>query len=167
MSNRTSWTAGNGQGLTWGAAFNSSDLASLASGHSVMSSVADIANQTNLDMFADVAIELAIASTTLTAGAVASLYIFDKFGIDGSNSYYGDNSLPSGTQEAYLPNYGLAGVCAPTITGAAQTVVTLLFKQIIIPPRAFRFAFANSLGVTLGSGTQYASYVTYNLNLND
>src|SRR5271170_7833744 len=43
MANRTAWTAGNGVGFTWTTAINGSDLASLANGSTVLSSVADIA----------------------------------------------------------------------------------------------------------------------------
>jgi len=168
MTNNTGWTAGRGQGLTFGTAMNAADIDSLATGHSVMSSVADIANQTYQDQFADVAVELVIASTTLAAGAALSLYIFDKYQIDGSTSYYGDNSLTStgGTQEAYLPGYGLAGTYNATITGAAQTLVVATFRQVVLPTRAFRFALGNSLAVSLAASGHYVSYVTYNISLN-
>lgn len=169
MAGRTSWTAGNGQGLTWGTAFNYSDNESLASGSSVMSSIADIANGTYLDMFADVACELAIASTTLAAGATLALWVFDKYEIDGLTNYYGDNSLLSsgGQQKAYFPSYQPVYTAAPTITSGAQTLVVATFKQIILPPRSFRFAFGNLLGVALSSAHQIVEYVTYNINLND
>ena len=166
MTNNTAWAAGRGVGLTWTSCFNTGDLASIPSGSSVMSSVADIANGTALDQFADVAFELAIASTTLTAGASLALCIYDKFQIDGSNNYYGDNALPSGTQKAYLASYGLASAVSMTITGVAQTVITGKFRQVILPPNTFRFALISSLGVTLGAGTQYVSYITYNQALN-
>lgn len=171
MANNTGWIGGRGQGLTYGAAFNTADLASLASGSAVMSSVADIANgSTNFDIFADIAFELAIASTTLAAGATCVLAVYDKFSIDGSNSYYGDNAYSSGSQKAYLPLYCWGGgglyTCTPTITGSAQTLVTGEFTMVRIPPRAFRFVFGQILGVTLGSGTQYSQYETYNTQLN-
>jgi hypothetical protein len=169
VSNTTGWVAGRGQGLTPGAAFNSSDIASMPNGKAALSSVADIANQTYLDQFADVFAEIAISSATLAAGVGLVLYVFDKFEIDGSNNYYGDNSLAGtggGTFASYLPSYKPIPSSGPTITGSAQTLVLCTFEQIILPPRAFRFALGNNLGVTLGSGTQYVSFVTYNQNLN-
>lgn len=170
MSARTAWVAGNGQGLSFGSAFNTGDLASLASGSSVMSSVADIANGTNLDIYVDVAFELAIASTTLAAGATVMLAVFDKFQIDGSTSYYGDNSQASGSQKAYLPAYSYGGrgpyIFNPTITGSAQTLVLGTFSQVLLPPRSFRFVLGQVLGVALGAGTQYCQYETFNVNLN-
>lgn len=172
MAGTTAWVAGRGQGLSYGTntAFASADLASLASGSSVMSSVADIANQTNLDTLADVAFQLTIASTTLAAGAVCLLWVFDKYQVDGSTSPYGDGSMASGTQKAYQPSYCYGGrgpyTLAPAITGAAQTTVWGVFTQVLLPPRACRFVFGQSLAVALGAGTQYASFETYNLNLN-
>jgi hypothetical protein len=168
MTSRTSWVAGNGAGLTWTQAFNYTDVGSLASGSAVMSSVADIANGTYLDMFADVACELTISSTTLAAGASLALWVFDKYEIDGSTNYYGDNSLLTGSaQKAYFPSYQPLYIASPTITGSGQTVVVATFKQIILPPRSFRFAFGNLLGVTLAQTHQPIDYVTYNINLND
>src|ERR1700744_6592396 len=53
MANRTAWTAGNGVGLSWSTAINGSDLASLANGSTVLSSVADISNGSKLDLYGD------------------------------------------------------------------------------------------------------------------
>jgi hypothetical protein len=169
VSNTIAWIGGAGQGLTWGAAFNASDLSSLANSNAVLSSAADIANGTALDLYADVAVEIAIPSTTLAVGAAIYLFLFDEFKIDGTNSYYGDNSLVAGTAKAYLPTYGLVGTVTPTITGAAQTVVTGAVRGILLPPRSFRFVLGNALGVTLdasGTADSYVSYTTYKLNDN-
>ena len=166
MTNTTGWSPGRGAGLIWTAAFNSSDLISLPSGSAVMSSVADIANGTFYDLFADVAFELNFASTTLAVSAALGLFIYDKFEIDGSNNYYGDNALPSGSQQTYVPGYGFASSFSPTFINVTQTLVTGCFRQVILPPRSFRFVLANNLGVTLGSSTQFCSYMTYDQNLN-
>lgn len=169
MANRTAWTPGNGVGLTWTQCFATADLSSLATAHSILSSQGDIANGTAFDQFADVAFELFIPSTTLVAGAALALCVFDKFEIDGTTNYYGDNSLAAGTSANFLTSYGGAYPFGPTITGAAQTVVTGSFKGIILPPRTFRFALVNNLGVTLdasGTAVSYCSYTTYNQNLN-
>ena len=168
MANTIAWIGGAGAGLTWTSAFNASDVDSLASGSAVMSSVADIANGSSLDLYADVAFELAISSTTLAAGAALYLYLLDKFEIDGSTNYYGDNSLTStgGTQKAYLPSALQVGAFSPTIIGAAQTLVVGMFKGVLIPPRSFRFGFGNLLGVTLSSSGHFVSYQTYKLQDN-
>lgn len=172
MASTTGWIAGRGQGLSYGTntAFATGDLASLASGSSVMSSLADIANQTNLDTLADVAFQLAIASTTLSVGAVCQLWVFDKYQVDGSTSPYGDGSMASGTQKNYQPSYCYGGrgpyIVAPAITALGQATVWGVFTQVLLPPRACRFVFGHALGVTLGAGQQYASFETYNVNLN-
>src|SRR6267142_5618339 len=100
MVSRTAWTAGNGVGFTWTTAINSADLASMANGSTVVSSVADIANQTNLDMFMDVSVRCAIASSTIVAGANLALWRFDLLD-DGST--YGDGNFVPGTQKAATP----------------------------------------------------------------
>ncbi len=60
MASRTAWIAGNGQGLTWGTLINSADMTTgpLATANTVLSSVADIANGTNLDQFMDISASL-------------------------------------------------------------------------------------------------------------
>lgn len=165
MSNRTAWTAGNGQGLTWGTAINGSDLASLANGSTVLSSVANIANGTNLDMYADLSVELTIGSATPSAGAYLGLYIAALME-DGSS--YGDGSLTSGATITRAPPWSPAGII-PLQSSAATTLLAGFIQGIIIPPGSFRFALYNGSGITLSAtaANNVVKYRTYNLNLNN
>ena len=170
MTSRTAWTAGNGVGYTWSALFNSADLASLGSASAVMSSVAAITNQTSQDIYMDVSLRLAMASTTLTAGASFALYLYALLD-DGTT--YGDNAFSAGTGSANTitntkigqsPVYSFAF----PITGAGATVLSGQALGIVIPPGTFTCALANwtAPATALSAGTQVCKYRTYNTNLN-
>lgn len=162
MANRTAWTAGNGVGFTWSTLINSADLASMANGSSVLSSVADITNQTSLDMFMDISASFAIASTAITAGANISFWLY---ALNQDGTTYGDNQLTAGTQAAKTPAFSPCG----TIALPAATLTSLIgyLQQIIIPPGSFRVAAQNNSGVGFSAGTQTVKYRTYNINLNN
>lgn len=163
MANRTAWTAGNGAGLTWATAINSSDLASLASGSSVLSTVADITNGTALDQFMDLSVRELIASSTIVAGAAFSFYLYALLD-DGAT--YGDGQLVAGTQKAATPAFPPCAV-VPLVAAAAQTNLVGFYQGIILPPGSFRLAQQNSSGFALTSGTQTVKYRTYNINVNN
>lgn len=165
MSNRTAWTPGNGQGLTWGTAINGSDLASLASGSTVLSSVADIANGTNLDQFADISVELTISSATPSAGACLELYLAALLG-DGST--YGSGEMSSGGVITRAPALMPVGTI-PLQSSVATTLLAGFIQGIVLPPGSFRFALYNGSGITLSStaGNNAVKYRTYNQNLNN
>src|SRR5262245_60192722 len=116
MANRAAWIAGNGVGFTWTTAINSADMASLANGSCVMSSVADIANQTALDIFMDVSVRCAIASSTIAAGANLALFLYALLD-DGTT--YGDGQLTSGTQTTKVPAFAPCAVI-PLVAAASQ-----------------------------------------------
>ncbi len=149
------WIGGSGQGLTWGSAFNSSDMASMTNGQSVLSSIADITNGTALDIFADISINL--PSITVAAPAYAGIYLYP---LNQDGSTYGDNQLSSGTAASKVPSstYLVGAIVMPT--GAAAVHGTLI--GIVLPPGSFRFVFYNQLGASLTSGTQTCQYRTYN-----
>lgn len=163
MTARTAWTAGNGVGLTWTTLINSADLASMPTGDTVLSSVADIANGgTNLDMFMDISAILAISSSAVAAGANLAFWLY---GLQEDGTTYGDGQLASGTQAAVTPSFAPCAVMPlPTAT---ITKLAGFSQQIIIPPGSFRVAMQNNSGFTLTSGTQAVKYRTYNLNLNN
>jgi hypothetical protein len=163
MTARTAWTAGNGAGLTWTTGINSADLASMPTGSTVVSSVADIANGTNLDMFMDVSCRLAISSSTIIAGANLALWLYDLLD-DGTT--YGDGQFTNGTQAAKTPMFSPIATI-PLVAAASQTLLIGYANQIIIPPGSFRLALQNNSGFTLTAGTQTVKYRTYNLNLNN
>lgn len=163
MTSRTAWTAGNGQGLTWGTAINSADMVSMANGATVGSSVADIANGTNLDMFMDLSASCVIASSTIAAGANLAFFIF---ALNQDASTYGDGQFTNGTQKTQTPTFAPCGVM-PLFAAASQTALIGYIQGIIIPPGSFRVAIQNNSGFALTAGTQTVKYRTYNLNLNN
>jgi hypothetical protein len=165
MANRTAWTAGNGVGFTWTTAINESDLESLASGSSVLSSIGGITNQTALDLYADVSLRMTISSSTPSAGAFFALYLYALLD-DGAT--YGDGQLTAGTQKAYLP--AMAPCAVVPIESAAATTLMAGFRQgLIIPPGTFNFALYNGTGLALSStgSNCIVKYRTYNLQLNN
>jgi hypothetical protein len=163
MTNRTAWTAGNGAGLTWSTAINSADMASMTNGQSVLSSVSDITNGTNFDMFMDISVRLAIASSTIAAGATIPLWIYELLD-DGAT--YGDGQLTAGAAAAKTPTFAPCAII-PLVAAAAQTTLVGFTNQIMIPPGSFRLALQNNSGFALSSGTQTVKYRTYNINLNN
>jgi len=163
MASRTAWTAGNGVGFTWTTAINSADMASMATANSVVSSVADIANQTNLDQFADISFSLAIASNTIVAGANIAFWICE---LNQDGSTYGDGQFTNGTAAAKTPTFPPCGVF-PLVAAASQTTLVGTCLGIILPPGSFRFAMQNNSGFALTAGTQTVKYRVYNINLNN
>jgi hypothetical protein len=166
MTNRTAWTAGNGQGLTWGLLFAVTDYESLANGSCVRSTIADIANGSNLDMYMDISYLLSIASNTITSGANFSFWIY-LLNQDGST--YGDNQLPTaGTAAAITPAF--APVASMGIPAVATTTNMYGYATgILLPPGSFRMAIQNNSGFTLNAaaGSMAIQYRTYNINLNN
>ena len=173
MTTRTAWTAGNGAGLAnWGAPlFNSADLASLGTTKAVMSTITPIANGTALDQFMDVSLILAIASTTLTAGASFALYLYNLLQ-DGAT--YGDGAFSAGAGSSHTITNTFIGKSPVfsfnfSITGSATTVLAGDATGIVIPPGTWLPVLANWIApaTALTSGTQTVYYRTYNQNLNN
>lgn len=162
MTSRTSWTGGNGQGLTWGTLINSADMSSLANGSTVLSSVAAITNGTALDMFMDISAQCLMGSNPLSSGAALSfwLYLLQQ---DGTT--IGDGRLSSGNQTVLTPPWSPVSTI-PLPVAAAQTKLTGMTTGIIIPPGTFQVAIQNNSGYSFTNGTQTVSYRTYNINLN-
>jgi hypothetical protein len=162
MVSRTAWTAGNGVGYTWTTLINSANISSLANGSSCLSSVADITNQTAQDQFMDISYLLAIASSTIVAGANFAFWLYY---LNQDGSHYGDNQLPTpGTPVAITPSFPpCASLSVPAV--ASTTAMYGTATGIVIAPGSFRVAIQNNCGFTL-SGTQTVMYRTYNQNLN-
>lgn len=165
MANRTAWTAGNGQGLVWGTLINGADLASLANGSTVLSTVADITNGTAFDLYTDISVRMTVTSATPPAGSFFGLYLAALLD-DGVT--YGDGTLTSGSTITRAPPYAPVGII-PLESAAAATVLAGFVQGILIPPGSFRFALYNNSGAALSStaGNCIAKYRTYNLNLNN
>jgi hypothetical protein len=165
MANRTAWTGGNGVGFTWTTAINGSDLASLANGSTVLSSVVDIANQTALDIYADLSVRMTVPSATPPAGAWLGIFLAALLD-DGAT--YGDGSLTSGSTITRAPPWSPIG-SIPLETATAATLLAGFVQGIVIPPGSFRFALYNSSGAALSStaGNCIVKYRTYNMQLNN
>jgi hypothetical protein len=165
MANRTAWTAGNGVGFTWTTAINGSDLASLANGSTVLSSVADITNQTNLDIYADISVRMTVASATPPAGAWLGIFLAALLD-DGAT--YGDGFLTSGGTITRAPPWSPCGAI-PLETAAAAINLSGFVQGIVIPPGSFRFALYNGSGAAFSAtaGNCIVKYRTYNMQLNN
>lgn len=151
------WIAGAGQ-PTYGAAFNAADLNSLAGGNSVLSGITPIANQTNLDIFADLSI--ALASITTAAPATLSVYLFP---LNQDGTTYGDGQFTPGTPSAAVPSptYWVGDVLVPVGT---QPVVGTL-SRVIMPKQQFLWLVQNNLGAAIASSGNSAKYTTYNRSI--
>lgn len=162
MTSLTKWAAGNGVGFTWSTAINSADLASMATANTVVSSVADIANQTALDQFMDLSAFCVISSNTIASGANLAFWLY---ALQQDGSTYGDGQFTNGTAAAKTPTFAPCAVM-PLVAAASQTNLVGFSQGILIPPGSFRLAMQNNSGFTLTSGTQTVKYRTYNINLN-
>lgn len=160
MASRTAWVAGNGVGFTWATAIASANMASMTNAQAVMDST-DITNQTALDIFADISISLAIASSTIAAGANIAIWLA---ALNQDGSTYGDNHLTT-TAASVTPSYPPLAII-PLFAAAAQTSLIGQAMGLIIPPGTFRWAMQNNSGFALSAGTQIIKYRTYNTNLN-
>jgi hypothetical protein len=165
MANRTAWTAGNGVGFSWTALFASGDLTSLANGSTVLSSAADITNQTALDQYMDISVRCTVGSATPPAGAYIGLFLAALLD-DGAT--YGDGSMASGATITRAPPYAPVGII-PLESAAATTLLAGFVQGIIIPPGSFRIALLNASGAALSStaANNVAKYRTYDVNLNN
>jgi hypothetical protein len=164
MANCTAWTAGNGAGYTWTSLFATADLEGLVNGDSVLSSLSAIANQSNQDLYGELAIEAVIASGKPSAGANFMVWLAE-LGEDGST--YGDGQLTAGTPAAYTPPWP---PCAVFAIQSVNTVTSLIGppQLILLPFNSFRCILQNNTGITLSSSTaSVAKLITGNLNLNN
>ena len=163
MANQiTGWQGGRlNSGLTWTAAFASTDLPSLPSGSTILSSAGAITNGTSLDMFIDISVRCIIAASTIPAGAALPLWLFPLLD-DGST--YGDGQFTAGTQAAKTPTFAAIG-SIPLVVAALQTSLVGALTGITIPPGSFLPALQNLSTFTFTSGTQTVKYRSYNINL--
>src|SRR5215469_1958505 len=136
------WIAGSGVGLTWTAAFGSSDLNSIASGNAILSSLSGITNGTSLDIFCDVAIVL--ASAAFVAPASAGIYLYP---LHQDGSTYGDGRFTSSAAGAPPQIYNVATIGFVAATQAQQGQAL----RIVMPPGTFKFVYFNNGGVALAA----------------
>lgn len=165
MTNRTAWVAGNGVGLTWTACFAPGDLTSLVDSKSVLSSAAAITNGTNLDIYADVSVEITVGSATPRAGAYIGIWLAP---LQNDGTIYGDGQLVAGTAATYVPPWSPAAIIPIQSTNASTTIIGQA-NGIILPPGSFNFILYNFTNVTLSStaANNTCKFRTYNINLNN
>jgi hypothetical protein len=149
MTNIGKWSL-SGVGLT---SVLTTGLNSLAN-NTMSAASATYANQTNLDLYAD--IEVVLASLSPAAGAFVAIYILES--VDGTNfpaQSDADLRLTSTQLLAVLP----VGVTAAT----AQRVVA---RNVLLPPAAIQFKLDNQTGVALNASGNTVKILPYDYNLN-
>lgn len=151
------WIGGSGVGFTWTAAFSGTDLTgAIANASSLLSSVADITNQTSLDIFCDFSISL--GSITTAAPNYLGVYLYP---LNEDGTTYGDGNFVAGTIKAATPSatYFKGSIIVPA---AAATVSVGTLTGIIMPPGSFRFCIQNNLGASTATTANTYKYRTYN-----
>lgn len=147
------WIAGSGQGLTFGDAFSTATLNSIASGNAILSDVS-ITNGTALDMFADVSI--ALASLAVVAPNFIGVYLYP---LNKDGTTYGDGRFGAAAAGPPPGNYyvGQIGLVAATQAQEGST-----YTPIRLPPGTFKFVLFNQAGVAFAASGNTCQYRTYN-----
>lgn len=165
MTGIAGWATGR-LAATWTAAFGSTDLNSLASGNSVLSTVVfDNDASGSRDLMAKIAARLTIASSTIAAGAYLSLWIAELLD-DGTT--YGEGKITT------AGNAGAAAYTPPwpawaTIDFSAGSAITTLAggrSGLILPKSKFALIAQNGSGFALAASGQNVNLMTGNLNSN-
>lgn len=147
MANVTKW------GTTTPVVLLTTELNALANGSASAASAA-IANQTNLEVYAD--IELSLASLSPASPNYCTLYILEA--IDSVN-------YPSATA-AVLRNQPAQILCTFALDTTAATAQRLVVRNVLLPPCTFKLVLDNQAGVALGATSNTLKMVTYGVNLN-
>ena len=113
-----------------------------------------VANQTNLDIYADVWLHL--ATLTATAGAYGTLYILPA--LDGA--FYPSSAAAGLRQQT---THVLCTFALGTPTTTAQDIVV---RNVVLPPEAFKLVYDNQAGVALNPLANTITFITYDVNLN-
>lgn len=164
MANRSAWTAGNlnAGGLAYTAAFGA-ELNSLANGSTVLSSVS-FDNTAGMDEFFDVSAVLAIASSTIAAGAGLTLWLA---ALQGDTTSYGEGRLALGASSpSYFPGFPSFGAINFQ-TGATITALIGDLGGLSLRPCKFALCVQNLTGFNLASSGNSIWIRTYNQNLNN
>jgi hypothetical protein len=167
MANITGWVPGRLTGTTWATAFNASDLASLPSGASVLSSLTPFANDGAgvFDQLVKISVKLAITSTLLTAGSCVTIWLAEQLD-DLTN--FGDGGLTAGTQATYTPPW--EPLCVIPMVPQATTKIWGVRSNLLLPPSTFALILQNSLTATanppLSASGNTIKILTGNVNTN-
>ena len=152
MATTGKWKAGTNPPGTPLTVFTGAAINSLANNTATAASTA-IANQTNLDLYADIWLHL--GSLTPTAGGYVTIYILEA--IDSS-------TYPSATASILRnqPSHVLVTMSLDTAVGAQDVVV----RNVLLPPASFKLVLDNQSGVSLNAAGNTLTLITYNLDLN-
>jgi hypothetical protein len=113
-----------------------------------------VANQTNLDIYVD--IEVNLSSLSPTAGAYVALYIFEA--VDGTN-YPAQSDADTRLTSTQL-------LCVLPIGTTATTAQRVVARNVVIPPGIFKIKLDNQTGVNLGATLNTVKFNAYDVNLN-
>ena len=140
---------------SWTNLFNSSDINSLASGSSVLSSI-QIDNTGALDLMLDVSFNL--GAVTVGAGAPSLSLFLAILNEDGST--YGDGLFAS--QAAGSPSSAYLVRAWTFVASNAYSPLVGSATGIVLPRQKFKCYLLNSLGATLNSSGNVIDYQTTN-----
>lgn len=146
------WITGTGQGLTWGDAFSTATLNSIAAGNAILSDIS-IANGTALDVFADVSI--ALGSVAFVAPNYIGIYIYP---LNKDGTTYGDGRF--GSAAAGPPDGAYYAGRIPLVAATQAQEGTA--RGLVLPPGTFKFVLYNGGGVALAGSGNTCQYRTYN-----
>jgi hypothetical protein len=132
----------------------STQLNSLANGAMNSTASSDIANQTNLDLYAD--FEIVLGSLSPTSGAYIGLYFLES--VDGTN-------FPA-QSDADLRLTATQMLGAVPIGTTAATGQRVVIRNILLPPSLFRVKLDNQTGVALNASGNTVKIKPCNFNLN-
>lgn len=131
----------------------STELNSLANNTMSSASTTVVANQTNLDIYAD--IELVLASFTPGSNPYVTIYILEA--IDSTN-------YP--TASAVLRNQPSQVLCSIPLDTSAATAQRIVVRNVLLPPGSFKLALDNQSGQAIAASGNTVKIITYNYNLN-
>src|SRR5262245_48942883 len=146
------WIAGSGQGLTWGNAFTSSTLNSIANGNAILSDL-QIDNSSAFDIFADVS--FIGGSVTTAAPNYIGIYWYPLLD-DGTT--YADGRFGSSAAGPPPSCYFRGAIIFPVGTQAP----TGALERIVLPPGKGKFLIYNQAGAAFAASGNTLKYRTYN-----
>lgn len=129
------------------------ELNSLANG-SMSAASGAINNDTNLDMYGD--LELNLGALSPTAGGYVSVYIAEA--PDGTNY-----PAPSAADQRLQTN---ALLCTFAVSTTASTAQRLVARNVLLPPGKFKLYVDNQSGGAMAASGNTLKLLPYNLNLN-
>lgn len=152
MANIGKWSL-SGVGLTTIFSSGTTVIDSITTGSQV-TTTATYANQTNLDLYVD--IELNLPSLSPTAGARVDLYILES--VDGTNF-----PAQSAADLRLTTTQLLVSIPIGTTAATAQRVVA---RNVVLPPGLLKFVFDNQTGATTNASGNTVKLLPYDFNLN-